>query len=149
MWKRYERCRKVCGDVGGGNGKGRKNEENEVREMWGSVGGSVLGPHTLIHFPTPPSFLSPHLFPTRQHTSPLTPTHSPTLLHSPHIFPCLPHTPTHFPTPPPYLFPQLLSPPPTPQHTSHSPHALSHTSPHIFPHSFDYVAKFSRDNVIS
>ena len=68
--------REVRGDVGKGDG----------REMWGSV----LGPHTQTHFPTP--------LPTH-------PIHSPTLLHSP-------HTPTHFPTPPPtHLFPQLPSPP--------------------------------------
>ena len=53
----------VRGDVGKG----------EVREMWGSV----LGPHTLTHFPTPPPFLSPH---------------ANTLPHSPHT---LSHTPPH------------------------------------------------------
>ena len=121
---------------GGGNGRCRKDEGNDVREMWESV----LRPHTLIHFPTPPPFLSPHSFPTRQHTSPLTPY---TLPHpyphfsTPHTsFLASPHTLTHFPTPTP-----------TPQHTSHSPHALSHSSPHIFPHSFDYVAKLPRDDV--
>ena len=144
---------------GGGNGRCRKGEGNDVREMWGSVGGSVLGPHALIHFATPPPFLSPHSFPTRQHTSPLTPY---TLPHpSPHFstphtsflpLPTPQHTSLHLPPHPPYqtipyltkpyqyLFPQLPSPPPTPQLTSHSPHALSRASPSIFPHSFDDVA---------
>ena len=106
--------------------------------MWGSV----LGPHTLTHFPTPPPFLSPHPFP-----------HANTLSHSPHK---VSHTPPHtsplptyltllIPTPqhtslhPPHLFPQLPSPPSTPQHIPHSPH--------IFPHSLDYVAKLPCDDV--
>ena len=37
-------------ECGGGEGD-RKGKVRE--EMWGSVGGSVLGPHTLTHFPTP------------------------------------------------------------------------------------------------
>ena len=60
--KRFKRrCRKVCWGVGEVRGDVWKGE---VREMWGSVGGSVLGPHTLTHFPRPPSFLSPHPLPT-------------------------------------------------------------------------------------
>ena len=110
--KRYERrCRKVCWGVGETRGDVGKGEVREVK--WGSV----LGPHAVTHFPTPP--------PTHQHTSPLTPIHSPTplptLLHSPLFFLfqlTSPHITTHFPTPPPYLFPQLPSPPPIPQCTS-------------------------------
>ena len=95
MWEEVQRrCRKVCGDVGEGEG-------NEIREeMWVSV----LGPHTLIHFP--------HLaipLPTHQHTSPLTPY---TLPHpSQRIFPCFPPHPNTFP----YT----------------SPHTSSHSSPHL------------------
>ena len=120
---------------GGDVGKGEGNEDRE--EMWGNLVGCVLGPHTLPHFPTPPPFLSPHAFPTPQHTSPLTPY---TLAHfsTPHTsFLTSQHTSLHLP---PYLFPQLPSPPPTPQ-------ALFHTSPHIFPQSFDYVAKLPCDFV--
>ena len=84
MWgrcgKRYERrCRKVCRGVGEVRGDVGKSEVRE--EMLGSVGRSVLGPDTVAHFPTPLPFFSPHLFPSRQHTSPLTPY---TL---PHLFP--------------------------------------------------------------
>ena len=133
--KRYERrCRKVCwgvGEVRGDVGKG------EVRE---EMRGSVLGPHTQTHFPTPLPFLPPHPFPTCPILSPISfrhmpthfpthPIHSPTLLHSP-------HTPTHFSTPPPtppYLFPQLPSPPPThfPTHPMHSPTPLPTSSPTV------------------
>ena len=116
--KRYERrCRKVCwgvGEVRGDVGKG------EGREMWGSV----LGPHTQTHFPTP--------LPTCQHTSPLTPY---TL---PHF--STPHTPQHT---------SLHLHPHTSSHSSlHLP--LGYTpihfplTPCIFPqipHSFEYVAK--------
>ena len=122
--KRYKRrCGKLCW---GGKGKVKK-------EMWGRVGGSVLGPHTLTHFPKPPLFLSSHPFPTHQHTSPLTP-YQYTL---PHIFPCLPPHPNTLP------------------YTSHtfshsSPHLPLHTSPltpctlpHLPPQFrlSDYVAK--------
>ena len=109
-----------------GVGEVRKGEGSE--EMWGSV----LGPHTLTHFTTPPPVLplTPTHFPTH-------PIHFPTLLHSPHIFSyssphpntlpytsfhSSPYTPTHFPT-----------------HPMHSPH--------IFPHSLDYVAKLPSDDV--
>ena len=107
--------------------------KGEVRdEMWGSV----LGPHTLTHFPTPSLFLSPHPFPTCQHTSPLTPY---TL---PHTSTC-PQTsslPTHLSLPSPY--PNTL--PYTSPHSSphlplqpntlpHSPHAVC-TLPHLSPH---------------
>ena len=110
----------MCWGVGEVRGDVGKGEGSEVREeMWGSV----LRPHTLTHFHTPPiplptSFLhTPTHFPTH-------PIHSPTLLLcTPHTsFLTCPHTPTHFPTPattpPPYLFLQLPLPPPTPQHTS-------------------------------
>ena len=118
--KRYKRrCRKVCWGMGEVREDVGKGEGIEVREdTWESVGGSVLGPYTLTHFPRPPPFLSPHPFPTRQHTSPLTPYTLP--CPSPHIFPYLP----------PHLFPQLPSPPPTPQHTSPlTPCTLPHLSP--------------------
>ena len=93
MWgrcrKRYERrCRKVWWDVGEVRGDEGKSGESQVREEM--LGRSVLGPH----FPTPLPLLSPHPFPSHQHTSPLTPC---TL---PHIFPYPPYTPTHFPTHP-------------------------------------------------
>ena len=108
--------------------------------MWGSV----LGPHTLTHFPTPPLSL------------PLTPAHFPTplpaLLHFPHIFPyssphpnTLPYT-VHLPHTS-SVFPQLSSPPPTPQHTSPlTPCTLSHLYPHL-PYSLDYVAKLPCDEL--
>ena len=59
-----------------------------------------------------------------------------------------PHTITHFHTPPPFLSPHPF--PTRPLHPNtlpHSPHALSHTSPHIFPNSFNYVAKLPCDDV--
>ena len=111
--------------------------------------GSVLGPNTPTHFPTSPPFLSPHPFPTRQHTSPLAPY---TLPHpSPHF--STPHTSfLTSPTPPPTPLISLptapLTSPYTPTHFPTHPHALSHTSPHIFLHSFDYVAKLPCDDVI-
>ena len=125
------RCRKVCWGVGvvrGDVGKG------EMREMWGSV----LRPHTLTHFPTPCPFLSPHPFPTRQHTSsPHTLCHTPP--HSPHTG-TLSHTsplPTHLSLPPPhpYTFPYTFphsSPDLLLHHNTlpHSPHALY---PHLPP----------------
>ena len=110
--------------------------------MWGIK--SVLGPHTLTHFPTSSPLPSPHSFPTRQHISPLTP----------YTFPHPPHT-SPLPT-------YLSLPPSTPKHISlhlpHTPHISSYSSPdlplhpntlpylphalsHILPHSFDYVAK--------
>ena len=126
MYKR--RCRKVCWGVGEVREDVRKGVRSEVKE---EIWGSVLGPHTLTHFPTP-SLSSPH-----------TPTpHVNTLPHSPHTLstPIPTHlslSPPHFPTPPPYLFPHLPSPPLHPNTLPHSPHTLSH----IFPHSFNYVAK--------
>ena len=139
------RCRKVCwgvkevrGDVGRGEG--------------GDVGKYVGAAHP-AHFPTPPPFLSPHPFPTRQHTSSLhtlfhTPPHSShnTLPHfstSHTSFLTSPHTPTHFPTPPIPLPTASLTSPYTPTHfPTHPMH-----SPHIFPHSFDYVAKLPCDDI--
>ena len=113
--------------------------------MWGIK--SVLGPHTSAHFPTSSPLPSPHPFPTRQHTSPLTPytfPHHP--LTSPHIFPYLPHTPTHFPTSPPHTphissHSSLLTSPYIPTHFPYSsPCTLPYLSPHILPNSF-VVAK--------
>ena len=82
--------------------------------MWGSVKGSVLGPHTLAHFPTPPLFLSPHPFPHTNthstHSFPHTNTHSLT----PHSLHTLFHTPSHT-SPLPTHLSLLIS---TPQHTS-------------------------------
>ena len=133
--KRYERRRrKVCG---GGNGRCRKGKGNDVREMWGSVVRSVLGSHTLIHFPTPPPFLSPHFFPSRQHTSPLTPYTLPhfstphtSFLPSPHTQ----HTSLHLP-PYWYLFhssPHLpLHPNTLPTHPMHSPAVLLTSFPTV------------------
>ena len=106
--KRYERrCRKVCWGVGEVRGDVGKGKGNEVREMWGSVGGSVLGSHTLTHFPTPPPFLSPpaNTFPYSPHTLCHTPPHTSFLTSQ--------HTSLHLP---PHLFPQLPSPPYTPTH---------------------------------
>ena len=104
-----ERCRKVYWGVGlirGDVGKGAMKEE-----MWESV----LGPHTLTHFPTPPPFLSPHPFPTCLHTSsPHTLSHTPP--HSPHILSYSSPLPSH-----------LSLPPRTPQHIS------LHLPPHLFP----------------
>ena len=128
--KRYERCRKVCWGVGEVRKDVRKGEGSEVgEEMWGSV----LGPHTLTHFPTHPN---PMHF-----TTPL-----PTLHHSPHIFPyssphpnTLPYTSPHTSS---HSSPHLSQHPNT---LPHSPHALFHTSPHIFPHSLDYMAKLPCD----
>ena len=59
----------MCWGVGEVRGDAGKGEGSEVREMWGKVGGSVLGPHTsLIPLPTlpytPPPFLSSHPSPT-------------------------------------------------------------------------------------
>ena len=140
----------MCWGVGEVRGDVGKGEGSEVREeMWGSV----LRPHTLTHFHTPPPFLSPHPFSTRQHTFPLTPY---TL---PHFSSALPthlslpaptpqHTSLHLPPHPPHT--SFCSSPYLPLHHNtlpHSPHALSHTSPHIFPLSFDYVAKLPSDNV--
>ena len=130
--KRYERrCKKVCWGVGEVRGDVGKGEGNEVREeMWGSVEAP---------YPNALPYTSPIPLSTCQHTSPLTP-------HTlPHIFPYLP---THFLTPPPHTSshrsPHL---PLHPNTLPHSPHALFHTSPLIFPHSFDYVAKIPCDDV--
>ena len=106
------------GDVGKGEG----------REMWRIK--SVLGPHTSTHFPTSSPLPSPHPFPTRQHTFPLTPY---TLRHPPHTsFLTSPHTPTHFctspPTPPISLPTASLTSPYSPTHflihPMHSPPSL-------------------------
>ena len=104
----------------------------------------VLGSHTSTHFPTSSPLPSPHPFPIRQHTSPLTPYTFPhfstphtSFLTSPtpqHISLHLHHTP-HISS---HSSPDL---PLHPNTLPYSPHALSHTSPHILPHSFAYVAK--------
>ena len=126
--KRYERrCRKVCwgvGEVRGDVGKGEGSEE-----MWGRVGGSVLGPHTLLYTSSIP-------LPTRQHIFPFTPftlPHPSSHFSTPHTSfltsPTPQHTSLHLP---PYLFSQLPSPPPTYQHTSpFTPCTLPHLSPHL------------------
>ena len=97
--------------VGGGRGdvgRGMRGGVGKVKgreEMWGSV----LGPHTQIHFPTPPPFLSPHANTLSQspHTGRLS--HTP-----PHTsFLASPHTPTQFSTPPPIPLPTT---PYTPTH---------------------------------
>ena len=125
------KCDGVWGGVRGNVGKG------EGREMWGIK--SVLGPHTSTHFPTSSPLPSPHPFPTRQHTSPLTPY---TFPHPPLTsFLTSPHTPTHFPTSPPT---SPISLPTAPLTSPYTPtHFLIHPmhSPYILPHSFDYVAK--------
>ena len=137
------RCRKVCWGVGKVRGDVGKGEMR--KEMWGSV----LGPHTLTHFPTPPHILShtpTHFFSPYTLLPPLPthPIHSTTLLHSPHVFPYLPPHPKAFP---------YTSPTPLPAAPLMSPctptHFLTHLmhSPHIFPHSFDYVAKLPCDGV--
>ena len=107
-----------CGEIRGDVGKG------EGREMWGIK--SVLGPHTSTHFPTSSLLPSPHPFPTRQHTSPLTPSPLPTYLSLPpptphHISLHLLHTP-HISS---HSSPDL---PLHPNTLPYSPHALSHTS---------------------
>ena len=133
------------GEVRGDVGKGE--------EMWGSVGGSVLGPDTRTHFHTPPPFLSPQPFPTRHHIFLLTQC---TLLHpSPHFstphtsFLTSPHTPTHFPTPPPTPHTSSHSSPHLPLCPTHfpiHPCTLPHLSPHLS-HSFICVAKSPCDDV--
>ena len=87
--------------------------QGKVREeMWGSV----LGPHTLTYFSTPPPFLSPR---------------ANTLPYSPHIFPYLP---THFPTPPPTPpIPLLTAPLTSPYNPTHFP-TNPCTLPHLYPH---------------
>ena len=122
----------MCWGVGKVRGDVRKGEMRE--EMWGSV----LGTHTLTHFPTPPLFLSPHPSPSRQHTSLLTPYTFPQPY--PHIFP--------YSSPHPSTLPYIShhSSPYLPLHPStlpHSPHAFSH----IFLHSLNYVAKLPCDDV--
>ena len=114
------RCRKVCWGVGKVRGDVGKGEVR--KEMWGSV----LGPHTLTHFPTPPHILSPHAdtLPLPIHSltpSPLTPYTLPHFSTPQTSFLISPHTPRHFPTPPPTPLPTapLISPyTVTPQHTS-------------------------------
>ena len=106
---------------GGGNGRCRKGEGNEVREeMWGSV----LGPH-----PNTVPYTSPIPLPIRQHTFP----HSPhTLSHTPpHIsFLASPHTPAHFTTPPPTPLPTApLTSPYTPTHFPLTQCTLPHLPP--------------------
>ena len=91
--------------------------------MWGSVGGSVLGPHTLIHFLTPPPFFPPHPYILSPHAN--------TLPHSPHTFS---HTPPHTsflaaPTPPLPLPTASLTSPYTPTHFPLTPCTLPHLSP--------------------
>ena len=82
-----------CNGVWGGGVRGNVGK-GEGRDMWGIK--SVLGPHTSTHFPTSSPLPCPHPFPTRQHTSPLTPY---TFPHPPLTsFLTSPHTPTHFPT---------------------------------------------------
>ena len=95
--------------------------------MWGSV----LGPHTLIHFPTPLPFLSPHantlpysphtLFYTPPLTSPL-----PTHLSFPFPHPnTLPYTSPHTPLTSSHSSPHLpLHPNTLPTHIMHSPTLL-------------------------
>ena len=111
----------------------------------------VGAPH-LNTFPYISSILLPTSFPHTPTHFPTHPIHSPTP--SPHFstphtsFLTSPHTPTHFPTSPPYI--SSHSSPDLPLHLNilpYSPHALSHTSPHILPHSFDYVAKLPCDDV--
>ena len=126
------------GEVRGNAGKGEGREE-----MWGIK--SVLGPHTSTHFPTSPPFPYPHPFPTRLHTSPLTPY---TLPHPPHTsLLTSPHTPTHFPTSPPtpsiFLPSAPLTSPYTPKHfLIHSMHSPTPLTPR-----FDNVAKLPCDDV--
>ena len=138
----------MCWGVGEERVDVRKGEK-----MWGSKGGSVLGPLTLTHFPTLPPFLSPHSSPSHQHTSPLTPytfPHPSPYFSTPHTsFLTHPHTLTHFPTPPPTPPVPLPTAPLTcpytpthfPTHPMHSP-----TDPHL-PPSLDYVAKLPCDDV--
>ena len=87
---------------------------------------SVLGPHTSTHFPTSSPLPSPHPFPTRQRTSPLTPY---TFPHPPHTSPL----PTH-----------LSLPPPTPQHISLHLPPHPNTFPYISPHT-PHISSHSRD----
>ena len=77
--------------------------------MWGIK--CVLGPHTSTHFPTSSPLPYPHPFPTRQHTSPLTPY---TFPHPPHISFLTSFTP------------QYIS-----LHLPHTPHISSHSSPDL------------------
>ena len=129
--------------------------------MWGSVLGvsssCVLGSHLARrdpcvrapHLNTLPPFLSSHLFPSHQHTSPLTPYTFPHFS-TPHTsFLTHPHTPTHFPTPPstppiPLPTAPIISPYTPPQHTS----PLSHRPTHLLPQfGLRYVAKLPCDDV--
>ena len=114
--------------------------------MWGSVGGSVLGPHTQTHFLTSPPFLFPHPSPTSQHASPLTPY---TLLHPrPHIFPYLPPHPNTLPNTSPHIpHTSYHCSPHLPLHISPlTPCTLPHLSPHL-PPQFGLVAKLPCEDV--
>ena len=122
----------MCWGVGEVRGDLGKGEWNEVREMWGSV----LGSHTLTHFPTPPPFLYPHPFP-----------HANTLPHPTHLSLSTNTLSYTSPTPPIPLPTAPLTSPYTPNTLPHSHHALFHITPHIF-HSFDYVAKLPCGDVI-
>ena len=109
----------MCWDVGEVTGDVAKGEGNQVRqEMWGSV----LVPHTLIHFPTPPPFVSPH---------------ANTLPHSPHTLSHTSPLPTHLslspPTPPIPLPTVPLISPYTPPHFPLTPCTLPHLFPHLTP----------------
>ena len=93
----------------------------------------------------------PFLSPSRQHTSPLTPytfPHPYPHFSTPHTsFLTHTHIPTHFPTHPHTSSHSSTHLPLHPNTLPHSPHALSNTSPHIFPHNLDYVAKLPSDDV--
>ena len=102
------------------------------KEIWGSV----LGPHTLTHFPTPLHILSSHAntLPLPIHSPtplPTHPIHSTTLLHSSHVFPYLPPHPKTFP----YTFPHTSShsSPDLPLHLNTLPHSSHALSPHLPP----------------
>ena len=114
---------KVRGDVGKGEMR---------KEMWGSV----LGPHTLTHFPTPPHILS----------------HTPTHFLSPYTllppFPLTPYTLPHFSTPhTSFLISPTVPHPKTFPYTS--PHTSSHSSPDLplhpntLPHSYHALSPHS------
>ena len=115
----------VRGDVGKGEG----------REMWGIK--SVLRPHTSTHFPTSSPLPSPHPFPTRQHTSPLTPY---TFLHfsTPHTSFLTSPTPHHISLHlPPHPHISSHSSPDLPLHPTHflihPMHSPTSLSPHLTP----------------
>ena len=112
----------------------------------GKCGRKCVGaPHPITLHYTSPIPLShantlPHSPDTLPHTSPLPthlflliPTSQHTSLHLPHTAHTSSHSSPHLP-----LHPNTLA---------HSFHAPSHTSPLIFPHSLDYVAKLPCDDV--